>query len=438
MGGPHRHSMRIGAVVARCRGAWRCLGRVLWKFWQDECPQRAAALAYATLLSLVPSLAVAFAMLKAFGGLRPIQERLEGLVYTHLVTDSSLQAAEYIRRFTERVHAGAIGSIGFLAFIATSVALLNTVAGAFNRVWGVEEQRSLKDRSLTFFALTLLGPVLFGASISITATIRQWIVWTWWPIPGARAALGLLVPFLLTWSGFFLLYEAIPSVPLRLRPALLGSLTVAASWELVKVGFEWYVGHVVDYGKVYASLSVVPIFLLWLYVSWVVALLGFEIAFFAQHPEALRDSANLTGASRPASIPDAIRTFVGVVDAFVNGEGPVAAGRLCERMALPEGTVVAALHELERRGYLARVAAGGGFLPCRHPASVSIAEMWQALGGRMGVADGDELDRLLASAAGAAARVLGSTTVQDLVGSRASAGARASGLPGARVTEIAG
>src|SRR3989304_9285609 len=82
---------------------------ILWKFWRDECPQRAASLAYTTLLSLVPSLAVAFAMLKAFGGLTPIQERLESLVYTHLVTTSSLQAAEYIQKFIEKVHAGALG-----------------------------------------------------------------------------------------------------------------------------------------------------------------------------------------------------------------------------------------------------------------------------------------------------------------------------------------
>src|SRR3989304_4010537 len=137
---------------------------ILWKFWRDGCPQRAASLAYTTLLSLVPSLAVAFAMLKGFGGLESIQARVEELVYTHLVTTSSLQAADYIQKFTERVDAGTIGTVGFLALIITAVALLNTVAGAFNTAWGVEDRRSLKDRFLTFFALIILGPLLFGAS----------------------------------------------------------------------------------------------------------------------------------------------------------------------------------------------------------------------------------------------------------------------------------
>ncbi len=203
---------------------------LLRKFWRDECPQRAASLAYTTILSLVPSLAVAFAMLKGFGGLKPIQDKLYNLIYTHLVTTSSLEAAEYIQRFTEKVHAGAVGTVGFLAFILTAVSLLNTVAGAFNRVWGVAERRRLKERFLTFFALTILGPILFGASFSITGTIGQSSLWTWLPVRGLGPTLGLLVPFLLTWAGFLFLYEVIPSVPLRLRPALLGSLCTAASW----------------------------------------------------------------------------------------------------------------------------------------------------------------------------------------------------------------
>ncbi|MGH7428761.1 MAG: YihY family inner membrane protein, partial [Candidatus Methylomirabilaceae bacterium] len=253
----HQPQSDRNALAMLCRRPLEVGAHLAWKFWRDECPQRAASLAYTTLLSLVPSLAVAFAMLKAFGGLTPIQERLETLVYTHLVTTSSLQAADYIQKLAERAHAGAIGSVGFLAFVITAVSLLNTVASAFNRVWGAEDRRSLKDRFLTFFALTVLGPILFGASISITGTILHWQIWAQLPIPGLGPALSLFVPFLLTWAGFLLLYVVIPSAPLRLRPALLASLAVAASWELVKVGFEWYVTTVTGYGQLYASLSVI-------------------------------------------------------------------------------------------------------------------------------------------------------------------------------------
>jgi membrane protein len=387
-----------------------------WKFWRDECPQRAASLSYTTLLSLVPSLAVAFAMLKAFGGLTPLQEKVESLIYTHLVTTSSLQAAEYIQRFTERVHAGAIGTVGLLAFIVTAVSLLNTVAGAFNRVWGVEDRRSWKDRFLTFFALTILGPILFGASISITGTIRQSIAWNWSPLPGFGPVFTFLVPFLLTWAGFLLLYEAIPSAPLRLRPAVFGSLAGAGSWELVKILFEWYVGSVVNYGKVYASLSVIPVFLLWLYVSWLIALLGFEISFFLQHPEASRGSAATTANQWTVSIPEAIRAFVAVADAFVRGGGPVTATQVAQRASLPEGTAFAGLAKLERQGYVARVTApGDAYLPQHAPSAVKVVELWDALGGRMGSANGDQLDRLLGGAAAATERALGSTTVQDLL-----------------------
>jgi len=414
----HRRSLDAKGMAMLFRRPLEVASHIVWKFWQDECPQRAASLAYTTLLSLVPSLAVAFAMLKAFGGLTPIQERLETLVYTHLVTTSSLQAADYIQNFIERVHAGAIGTVGFLAFIITAVSLLNTVASAFNRVWGVDDRRSVKERFLTFFALTILGPVLFGASISITGNIRQSMVWTWMPIPSLGPALGVAIPFLLTWAGFLLLYEVIPSAPLRLRPALFGSLAVAGSWELVKIGFEWYVSTVVNYGKVYASLSVIPVFLLWLYVSWLIALLGFEVSYFLQHPEACRGATSPKATHATVPIPVGIRIFVAVADAFVRSDEPATAAQVAQRVLIPEGMAFEALAELERQGYVARVVSpAGAYLPRCAPASVKLVDLWLALGGRVATSDGDLLERLLAGAGDATARALGTTTVQDLIDS---------------------
>ena len=412
---------------------------ILWKFWRDGCPQRAASLAYTTLLSLVPSLAVAFAMLKGFGGLDSIQARVEDLVYTHLVTTSSLQAADYIQKFTERVDAGTIGTVGFLALIITAVSLLNTVAGAFNTVWGVEDRRSLKDRFLTFFALIILGPLLFGASISITGTILHSKVWTRLSIPGLGPALSLLVPLLLTWAGFLLLYVVIPSAPLRLRPALLASLFVAATWEFVKIGFEWYVANVASYGKLYASLSVIPVFLLWLYVGWVIALLGFEVAFFLQHPEACRGPVTLRAASATVPAREAIRTFVAVAEAFVKGGKPVTAVQVSQQVLIPEGMAFEALAGLERQGYVARVAApAGAYLPRRAPSSVKVADLWHDLGGRMGTSGGDLLDRLLAEVCDATAQALGATTVQDLLDARPGSAMKAIGGPAREdITELA-
>ncbi len=403
---------------------------LLRKFWRDECPQRAASLAYTTILSLVPSLAVAFAMLKGFGGLKPLQARLESIVYTHLVTTSSLQAAEYIQKFTEKVHAGAIGSVGFLAFVLTAVSLLNTVGGAFNRVWGVAERRSLKERFLTFFALTILGPILFGASFSITGIIGQSSVWTWVPIRGLSPALGFTVPFLLTWAGFLLLYEVIPSVPLRFRPALVGSLCTAATWEVIKIGFEVYVSTMANYNKVYASLAVIPVFLLWLYVSWLIALLGFEFAFFLQHPEMLEASVEPAAAPEAVPVTDALRAFVHVAASFGRGDGPVMAHQIAERLGLSEKAAFALLAHLERLGYLARVAAPAeAYLPSRAPAGIRVVALWQALGGDMGDPHGDPLARLLASASNATLQAMGTTTIQDLVDAEAGRSPAGAGPP---------
>ena len=401
---------------------------LVWKLWRDECPQRAGSLAYSTLLSLVPVMAVAFAVLKGFGGLKPIQQQLEQAINTHLVTTSSWQAMDYLEQFAERAHAGAIGALGFLAFVLTAVSLLNTVAGAFNRVWGVSERRRVKDRFVIFFTLIILGPVLFGASISITASLSQATLWSWLPVRGMGTALRLAIPFLLTWAGFLLLYAVVPSVPMRLGPAVLGSLAAAGMWELLKLGFETYVTSIASYGKLYASLGVLPVFLVWIYVSWLTALLGFELAFFLQHPDTLRGPAAAAWASRGVPTHEALRAFVTVAEAFVRGSGPVRAARLAERLRLPEGTIFAALAELERQGFLARVEGPSeAYLPRRAPATIRVADLWQALGGRTGAAEGDALARLLAGAAEASARAMGSTTVQDLIDAGASPAAAAAG-----------
>jgi membrane protein len=184
----------------------------------------------------------------------------------------------------------------------------------------------------------------------------------------------------------------------------------------VKILFEWYVGSVVNYGKVYASLSVIPVFLLWLYVSWLIALLGFEISFFLQHPEASRGSTAPTATQWAVSIPEAMRAFFAVAEAFVRGGGPVTATQVAQRASLPEGTAFAGLAKLERQGYVARVTApGDAYLPRHIPSAVKVVELWRALGGRMGSADGDQLDRLLTGAAAATERAFGSTTIQDLL-----------------------
>ncbi len=411
-----QHSLRAKAFALLLRNPRAVASHLIWKLWRDECPQRAGSLAYNTLLSLVPVMAVAFAMLKGFGGLKPIQQQLEQVINTHLVTTSSWQAMEYLEKFADQAHAGAIGAVGFLAFVLTSVSLLNTVAGAFNRVWGVSERRRMKDRFVIFFTLIILGPVLFGASISITASLSQAAIWSWLPFHGMGTAFRLLVPFLLTWAGFLLLYAVVPSVPLRLWPALLGSLAAAGMWELLKVGFETYVTSIASYGKLYASLGVIPVFLVWIYVSWLTALLGFELAFFLQHPETLKGPAAAAWASRGIPAHEAVRTFVTVAEAFARGAGPVRAARLAERLRLPEGTIFAALAALERQGFLARVDGPlEAYLPRRAPATIRVADLWQALGGRMGAGDGDALARLLAGASEASLRAMGSTTVQDLI-----------------------
>jgi membrane protein len=186
-------------------------------------------------------------------------------------------------------------------------------------------------------------------------------------------------------------------------------------------------------------LSVIPVFLLWLYVSWLIALLGFEVSFFLQHPELSRGATTPEATRATVPIPDAIRAFVAMAEAFAKGSEPVTVAHVAQRVQIPEGIAFAILAGLERQGYVARVVApAGAYLPRRAPLSVKVADLWHDLGGRMGTSEGDLLDRLLAEACDATAQALGATTVQDLLDAGPGSAMKAIGGPAREdITELA-
>jgi len=147
-------------------------------------------------------------------------------------------------------------------------------------------------------------------------------------------------------------------------------------------------------------------------------LLGFEVCFFLQHPEAARGAMAWAGPARAVPVPEAIRTFVVAAQSFAQGDGPVRARQVADRLGIPEPAALAMLAELEGRAYLARVAASTeAWLPARDPGRVRVADLWRALGGAMGSSEGDGLGRLLSSAAEATVRAMGDITVRDLLDS---------------------
>lgn len=244
------------------------------RFWEDRCTQSASALAYTSLLALVPLMTVMVGILSAFPAFSDVRYRAQALVFNTLVPQVGEALLENLESFADR--AGSLTGVGVVGLIVTSVMLLSTIEGAFNSIWRVRDERSLIVRILSFWAILTMTPILVAASISVTTQFFATAeidaadpLWGW--------VLGKL-PVLFQFLGFSLLYRLIPNCPVRTSDAMVGGLVTAVLFEVAKTGFTLYVTYFPTYQTVYGALATVPIFLVWLYLAWSIILLGAVVA----------------------------------------------------------------------------------------------------------------------------------------------------------------
>jgi membrane protein len=242
------------------------------RFQEDRGLQTASSLTFTTLLSLVPIITVALALMSAF----PVFHGLSGVIESWIFDNVVPESAETIEKYTEQFvdNAAKLTVVG-LAFLAvTAIMLLVTIDDAFNDIWRVRRPRPLLQRLLIYWALITVGPLLMGASLSLSSWLMSasagWVK----GIPYANVTLIKASAMALTSLALALLYFAMPHRPVRVRDALIGGVLAGVVFELTKQGFGYYITHFPTYKLVYGAFAAVPVFLIWLYISWLVVLLG--------------------------------------------------------------------------------------------------------------------------------------------------------------------
>ncbi len=267
---------KLAATITFCRYA-------LHRFSRDGCFAAAGALSYTTLVSLVPLGVIALGILSAFPNFVTVRQELLALVFSNFVPQISEQAAWWFQYFAES--AAQATAIGIVGIAATGVLLLATVEDLLNALWRVTMPRPWSQRVVAYWTLMTLGPLLVGMSLTLstyldTAARRagldpQAIVQlaSGWPHFFAR-----LVPFVLELTACTLLYCLIPNCAVRWRDGAAGAAVAAILIEILKIGFAIYIGAMSSYQTVYGALAAIPIFLLWMYVSWLAVLFGAVVA----------------------------------------------------------------------------------------------------------------------------------------------------------------
>lgn len=260
--------------VAWARDTGVFLRRFLVNIVNDDCVGAAGVLAYATLVSLVPLLAVTFGVFAAFPAYEALIEGAQNFLLEHFVPGTAQAVRGYLLRFAGQ--AAELTFVGVVTLVIMAVVLLSNIERTLNRIWRVKAGRTWRARLLVYWAVLTLGPPLIGASLAVSSylgTLRFLGRY------GREVALLLPLPLLASFLAFTLLFLIIPKRRLSWRHALAGSLVAALLFELAKQGFGFYITRMTSYEQIYGTLAALPVFLIWLYLSWLTVLIGAEFAY---------------------------------------------------------------------------------------------------------------------------------------------------------------
>ncbi|HZV81688.1 MAG TPA: YhjD/YihY/BrkB family envelope integrity protein [Geobacteraceae bacterium] len=352
---------------------------ILKNFWLHNCLLRCSALAFTTILSLVPLLALAFAILKGFG----VQNQVEPLVLEQL-SGGSQEVAEGIIRYINNTNMRTLGVFGLLTLLITAITLLDNVEDAFNSIWGVKATRSFRRKFSDYLSVLISGPILIFTAVSVTTflesqTAFKWLVKTSY-LGDILLFLLQLLPYLVIWIALTLLYLFIPNTAVRFRSALVGAIIAGTFWQLAQWWYIHFQVGVSKYNAIYGTLAVLPIFMVWIYVSWLIVLLGVEIVYAHQNMRSLRREMCTGALSHRAREILSLAILADIVTAFVEGTEGWTAARLEDDLDVSDRVLLELVDNLVDAGLLvATVGSPTVYRPAREPDMITVGEVLDLL-----------------------------------------------------------
>jgi membrane protein len=342
---------------------------VAWRFEEDRCMQIASSLTFTTLLAIVPIVTVALTLITAFPAFRSVTEELQSFLLQNMLPESAEVMVGYAEQFT--ANAAKLTAVGIVFLAITAGMVLVTIDRALNQIWRVPRPRTSVQRVFIYWALLTVGPILIGASLSITSWLVSLSLGLVKEIPYAGIVLLKMVPMLLTGIAFALLYITMPNRRVLVRDALSGGFLAALAFEGMKQGFAFYITQFPTYKLVYGAFAAVPIFLLWVYLSWLVVLFGAVSA--AVMPE-WRERVSHVEPAAGGQFFDALQILRVLWEAHRTGE-IVTVLRLHGLVKEPVHRIEAILDAMSGVQWVGRVAHGWALI--RDAAEISVADVYR-------------------------------------------------------------
>lgn len=361
--------------------------------------QQAAALSYHTIFGIVPLAIVTLLLFQSFPAYSDIGEKVKNFIYEQAnfsafrsqttaggeESQETVTLTEHldqiVARFFAETNRGRIGLLSILIVIWAALALLGTVERSFNSIWHVARGRSFLHRIISYWAILTLGPLLLGAGIYLVTQnptldrLQQTV------LPNVAP---LVLSYVVAVVAFFLLYFILPNAKVKARPALWGAAVAALVWIAAKNTFGYCITELKLYYTVYGVLALIPMMVVWIYITWLTVLFGLQLTFTTQHLTTL-DAAEIAAAKKTeeyfiANDLTVINIVREIAAAFEGSQAPITSDVLCSKLDLPAEFGQKILDHLVNSKLIVRTSEPvAGFLPAREPENIKLSDIAEAV-----------------------------------------------------------
>ncbi|MFA5073164.1 MAG: YhjD/YihY/BrkB family envelope integrity protein [Nitrospirota bacterium] len=386
---------------------------------------RAMGLVYTTLLSLVPLLAVSFSVLKAFGVHHTLEPFLNNVLTP--LGPWGFDLTERIVEFVNNMKVGVLGFVGLGLLIYTVISLVQKIEESFNAIWRVRSLRSILQRFRDYLSVILVGPVLVVSALGFTASLLSSKLMQKFlavePFGTIVSAAGQLVPYVLVCIAFAFIYVFVPNTKVRLIPAVIGAVIGGVLWQAVGWGFASFIVGSTRYGAIYSGFAVLILFMIWMYLSWLILLIGAEISFYVQNPQYLV-------LAQKSRVPDArlieqtaVSVMLFIAQSFHDDKPPWTTAALAQHMGIDVERVEEIVEALKTKGLIAEITDDPpAYLPRRDLEAIMLHDVYGAVRGTVvGLLEGSRTDvsgqveEVVRSVDQAITTVLDGRTLKDIV-----------------------
>jgi membrane protein len=355
-------------------------------YMRDDCALHASALTFYSLLSVVPVAAMAFGIAKGFG----LEQRLEQQLYLRFAGQEEVLARiiGFARSLLENTKGGLIAGIGVALLFWSALKVLGHIEGTLNTIWKVSARTSIR-KFTDFLAIMIISPLLvvLSSSVNVFITTQVKIIAGKVDLLNMASPLILpmlkLLPFALIWLLFIMVYMVMPNTHVRLRSALVAGMISGTIYQLTQGAYIHAQVVVSKYNAIYGSFAALPLFLIWLQISWMIVLLGAEIAYAHQHVSHHTIMADHQQSNVYFRRRYAIYILHLIVQRFKDGEAPHTVAQIAEALKLPQMLVAQLVGHLHESGLISAVQDkrpnGPAFQPARDIQTLTIASVLDAL-----------------------------------------------------------